>query len=70
VIWIAQRQKSTALSLIKAEIITALKEARSVVWLKKLTKDLKKRDNVNPFISMLYYDNKSIVDLSYDTKHY
>jgi hypothetical protein len=31
VIWMAQRQKSTALSLIKAEIITALKEARSEV---------------------------------------
>jgi hypothetical protein len=31
VIWMAQRQKSTVLSLIKAEIITVLKRAKSVV---------------------------------------
>jgi hypothetical protein len=66
----AQRQKSTALSLIEAEIMTASEGARSAVWLKKLTRDLGERDNVNPFILMLYYDNKGAVDLSYDTKHH
>ena len=66
----AQRQKSTALSLIKAEIMAASEGARSAVWLKKLTRDLGKRDDVNPFIPTLYCDNKGVVDLSYDTKHH
>jgi hypothetical protein len=66
----AQRQKSTALSSIKAEIIAELEEARSAVWLKKLTRDLEKRDDANPFIPTLYYDNKGAVNLSYDTKHH
>jgi hypothetical protein len=44
--------------------------ARSAVWLEKLTRDLGERDDVNPFILMLYCNNKGAVDLSYDTKHY
>jgi len=60
----------TALSLIEAEIIAALEGARLVVWLKKLTRDLKERDNNNPFIPTLYYNNKGIVDLLYNMKHY
>jgi hypothetical protein len=66
----AQRQKSTALSLIEAEIIAASEGARSAVWLKKLTRDLGERDDVNPFIPTLYCDNKGVVDLFYDTKHH
>ena len=59
-----------ALSLMEAEIIAASEGARLVVWLKKLTRDLGERDNNNPFIPTLYCNNKGIVDLLYDTKHY
>jgi hypothetical protein len=70
VIWMAQRQKSTALSSIEAEIMAASEGARSAVWLEKLTRDLGERDDANPFIPTLYCDNKGAVDLSYDTKHH
>jgi hypothetical protein len=70
VIWMAQRQKSTALSSMEAEIMAASEGARSAVWLEKLTRDLGERDDVNPFIPTLYCDNKGAVDLSYDTKHH
>jgi len=70
VIWMAQRQKSTALSSMEAEIMAALEGARSAVWLEKLTRDLGERDDDNPFIPTLYCDNKGTVDLSYDTKHH
>jgi methylaspartate ammonia-lyase len=59
-----------ALSLIKVEIMAALKGVRLVVWLEKLTRDLRERNNNNPFIPTLYCDNKGIVDLLYDMKHY
>ena len=67
----AQRQKSTALSLMEVEIMAASEGARSVVWLKKLMRDLGERDDDDtPFIPTLYCNNKGTVDLSYDTKHY
>ena len=50
--------------------MAALEGARLVVWLEKLTRDLGERDKDNPFIPTLYCDNKSTVNLSYDTKHY
>ena len=60
-----------ALSLIEVEIIVALEGVRLAVWLKKLTRDLGERDdNDNPFIPTLYYNNKSIVNLLYNTKYY
>jgi len=60
-----------ALSLMEAEIMAALEGVRLVVWLKKLTRDLGERDNNNdPFIPTLYCDNKSTVNLLYDTKYY
>ena len=59
------------LSLIKAEIIAILKGARSVVWLKKLIRDLGERNNNNnPFIPTLYCNNKGIVNLLYNLKYY
>jgi hypothetical protein len=58
------------LSSIEVEIMAALEGARLVVWLKKLTRDLGERDNDNPFIPTLYCDNKSTVNLLYNTKHY
>jgi len=58
-----------ALSLIKAEIMAALEGARLAVWLKKLMRDLRERDNDNLFIPMLYYNNKGTVNLLYNIKH-
>jgi len=58
------------LSLIEVEIMAALEGARLVIWLKKLIRDLEERDNNNPFIPTLYCNNKGIVDLLYNTKHY
>jgi hypothetical protein len=55
----------------EVEIIAALEGARLVVWLKKLTRDLGERDNNNnPYIPTLYYNNKGIVNLLYNIKHY
>jgi hypothetical protein len=54
------------LSLMEVEIIAALEGVRLVVWLKKLTRDLGERDdNNNPFIPMLYCNNKGTVNLLY-----
>jgi len=50
--------------------MAALKGVRLAVWLKKLIRDLEERDNNNPFIPMLYCDNKGTVDLLYDTKYH
>jgi len=50
--------------------MAALEEARLVVWLKKLTRDLEERDNDNPFIPTLYCDNKGTVNLLYNIKYY
>jgi len=52
--------------------MAVLEGARLAVWLKKLTRDLGERDddNNNPFIPTLYCDNKSTVNLLYNTKHY
>jgi hypothetical protein len=54
----------------EVEIMAALEGARLAVWLKKLTRDLGERDDDNPFIPTLYYNNKGIVNLLYDTKYY
>ena len=59
-----------ALSLIKVEIIAALKGVRLVVWLKKLIRDLGERDNGNLFIPILYCNNKGMVNLLYDMKYH
>ena len=58
------------LSSIEVEIIVASEGARSGIWLEKLLRDLGERDDDNPFVPMLYYDNKSTVDLSYDIKYH
>jgi len=50
--------------------MAALKGARLVVWLKKLIRDLKERDNNNPFIPTLYCNNKGTVNLLYNIKHH
>ena len=59
-----------ALSSMEVEIMAVLEGVRSAVWLEKLMRDLGERDNVNPFIPILYCDNKSMVNLLYNTKHH
>ena len=56
----------------EAEIIAISEGARTAVQLEKFLRDLGERhdDDDNPFIPTLYYNNKSTVDLSYDTKYY
>ena len=55
----------------EVKIIAILERARSAVWLKKLIRDLGEKDNNNnPFIPILYCDNKGTVDLLYNIKHY
>ena len=50
--------------------MAALEGVRLAVWLKKLTRDLGERDDNNPFIPTLYCNNKGIVDLLHNIKHY
>jgi len=50
--------------------MAALEGVRLAVWLKKLIRDLEERDNNNPFIPTLYYNNKGTVNLLYNMKHY
>ena len=66
----AQRQKLIVLSSMEVEIMVMSEGVRSVVWLEKLTRDLGERDDINPFIPTLYCDNKSTIDLLYNTKHH
>jgi len=54
----------------EVEIMAVSEGARLAVWLKKLTRDLEERDNNNPFIPTLYYDNKGMVNLLYNTKYH
>ena len=48
-----------------------LKGVKSAVQLKKLIRDLgEKNNNNNPFIPILYCNNKGIVNLLYNIKHH
>jgi len=66
--WQANRQKSTALSSMEAEIMAGSEAGKNAMWLEKLTSDLNERDATNPFIPTLYCDNQSAVQLFHDTK--
>ena len=50
--------------------MAALEGVRLVVQLNKLMRDLGERDNNNLFMPTLFYNNKGIVNLLYNTKHY
>lgn len=65
--WLAQRQKSTALSSMEAEIMAASEGGKEAAWMEKLTKDLNERDT-EPYIPTLFCDNLGGVDLMKDTK--
>ena len=66
--WTANRQKSTALSSMEAEIMAASEGSRLVAWLEKLTRNLS--EGRDKYIPTLFCDNQSTVDLCYDTKHH
>lgn len=57
VCWLAQRQKSTALSSMEAEIMVACEGAKEAAWLEKITLDLGERSISNPFVPTLHCDN-------------
>ena len=63
----AQRQKSTAQSLMDLEIIVANKGAKEAAWLEKVIEDLGERGS-DPYIPTLYCDNLGGIDLIKDTK--
>ena len=65
----AQRQKSTAQSLMDLEIIIANKGAKKAAWLEKVIDDLGERERgSDPYIPTLYCDNLGGIDLMKDTK--
>jgi len=67
--WMANRQKSTALSSMEAEIMAASEGGRLAAWLEKLTGDLGE-GAYNKYTPTLFCDNQSTVDICYDTKHH
>lgn len=68
--WSAQRQKSTALSSMKAEIVAASEGAKEAAWLEKLLVDFGEQpnDGSEAFIPTLYCDNQAAIDLMHDPK--
>lgn len=68
--WSAQRQKSTALSSMEAEIVAASEGAKEAAWLEKLLVDFGERhnDGCEAFIPILYCDNHGAIDLMHDPK--
>ena len=56
VLWMLQRQKSTAYSSMDTEVIIGHKGAKEAAWMEKVTNNLGKR-GLEPYIPTLYYDN-------------
>jgi hypothetical protein len=63
VIWVSQRQRSTALSSLEAEFVAGSEASKEAAWLEKLSYDLDEKSNILP---TLYIDNKGSIDLIYD----
>ena len=60
--WLAQRQKSTALSSMEAEIMAASEGGKESAWMRTLTKDLGERETIPTFVLtlillILFYNN-------------
>jgi hypothetical protein len=66
--WYAQRQRSTTLSSMEAEVIVASEGEKQSVWLGKLATDLGEWSDSEQFVPTLYCDNVGAVELLYDTK--
>ncbi|RFU24467.1 hypothetical protein B7463_g11866, partial [Scytalidium lignicola] len=65
ILWVAQRQRSTVLSFMEAEFISASEASKEVAWLEKLNTDLKEEF---PHPPTLYTDNMGAVELIHDNK--
>jgi hypothetical protein len=65
--WHIQRQQSTVLSSIEAEIITASEGTKEIAWIEKLTADI---DKNGPYTPILYCNNQSRLDWIKDCKFY
>ncbi|KAI1007218.1 hypothetical protein K3495_g1001 [Podosphaera aphanis] len=61
--WVSQRQKSTALSSMEAEIIAANEGAKEAAWMEKLWKDLHQEN----FIPTLWCDNQAATEFCKDS---
>lgn len=68
ILWIAQRQKSVALSSMEDEIMVSSESGKEAAWLEKLTTDLGEHNIQNPHIPTLYCDNLGAVDLLHDSR--
>ena len=66
--WAAQQQHSTALSSMKAKVISASEGGKEATWLEKLTRDIGERSDNRKYIPTLYCDNLGAVELLHDTK--
>ncbi|ESZ92692.1 polyprotein [Sclerotinia borealis F-4128] len=62
VVWSSTKQKSTSQSTMEAEIIAVNEGAKDLAWMEKLVYDLGERSREEPFIPILYCDNRSGVD--------
>jgi hypothetical protein len=67
ILWVAQRQKSTALSSMEAEIMAGSEASKEVAWVEKLNHDLKETYNQPP---TLHIDNLGAVDLIHHNKYH
>jgi hypothetical protein len=65
----SQCQKSTACSLMDAEVIAGHKGAKEAAWIEKVTNNLGER-GPEPYIPTLYYDNLGATQLIKDMKFY
>ncbi|KAI0996565.1 hypothetical protein K3495_g11616 [Podosphaera aphanis] len=63
--WAANRQKSTALSTMEAEIMAASEGARELAWMEKVCSDLGLKFDSPPTLRI---DNEPAIDLSKATK--
>jgi hypothetical protein len=63
--WHAQRQRSTALSSMEAEIMAASEGAKEMAWMEKLTADIEENA---PYTPTLYCDNQGGLEWMKDSK--
>ena len=63
--WHAQRQRSTALSTMDAEIMAASEGAKEMAWMEKLKEDIEEN---SPYTPTLYCDNQGRLDWMKDSK--
>lgn len=63
VIWVPQRQRSTAQSTLEAEFMAGSEASKEAAWLEKLWYDLDEKSDTLP---TLYIDNEGTIDLTCD----